>query len=147
MFLVSVFILNPITGRMACLIPFFSFLPLSCFLFFLNFFKPFHLANAQFQLQNYDNGFCIFVYLKVEGASDKGGRGPSIWDSFTHTNGVYLFSLLLSSRQKSMLDKSWTHIVEFVCLIEMFLLFQVKLSMEALVTLQWINIIDIRFWL
>ena len=35
--------------------------------------------------------------IKYEGAAHEGGKGPSIWDTYTHSHpGLHLFSLFLS---------------------------------------------------
>lgn len=44
----------------------------------------------------------LFVsVLQVEGAANEGGRGPSIWDAYSHTQGFmfYLFKIFFNGLQ------------------------------------------------
>lgn len=49
----------------------------------------------------------LCVYLQVEGAWNEGGRGPSIWDAFSHTEGILLVFFPKILYENIFNDKFW----------------------------------------
>lgn len=89
----------------------------------------------------------LVVYLQVEGACKEDGRGPSIWDSFSRTEGI-LFFFNNFIRNSPIISFGLTGLTfssacfeSYLCIL---LLCQARSLTTAMLMLQWINIIDTR---
>lgn len=70
----------------------------------INVFWPITRRMEYIKISNFifiTDGKVVQLYIKlvinfqIEGGCKEGGRGPSIWDAFSHTDGMRTFSLIL----------------------------------------------------
>lgn len=56
------------------------------------FFPDFSLINSDYLFTCYPLTDILFVaFIQIEGEANKSGRGPSVWDTFTHkTPGIFI---------------------------------------------------------
>lgn len=74
------------------------------------------MTDDQHFMINKFTSFTVVPCFQIEGACNEGGRGPCIWDSFSHTEGVWIFHLkttTIDNKGMKKLTKSSIHYLDF----------------------------------